>query len=207
MRGGYRARDSVLHRLPAGVKLIGLALASLALLPLGDPRLLALAFGTLLLVYASLGRAGLTRLRQWLPLVPVLALIGALQAWASALDMALASVLRILVMVLLADLVTLSTRLEDMMAAIGVALRPLAVFGLNPRRLALAVALVLRFVPVLASSFQARAEAWRARSPRRPRLPVLAAFLSGALKSADQVAEALDARGFSLPPDHRSKRP
>lgn len=206
MKGGYLARDSVLHRLPAGVKLVGLGVASVAILPLSDPRLLAVAFAAVLTVYGSLGRPGLARLRQWAPLVPLLILIGLLQAWTDSLAAAFASVLRIAVMVLLADLVTLSTRLEDMMDALGFILKPLAVFGLDARRLALAVALVLRFVPVLAASFQARAEAWRARSPRRPRLPVLAAFFAGALRSADQVAEALDARGFSNPANRSRRR-
>lgn len=197
MKGGYLAMKSPLHRLPAGAKLIGLALVSIVILPVTDPRLLGLALAAVLAAYASLGRRGLARLFNWVPLLPLLLLIGVLQAWAVSVPAAASSVLRILVMVLIADLVTLSTRLEDMMDALGVVLRPLAVLGLDPRRLSLAVALVLRFVPVLAAQWQARTEAWRARSPRRPRLVLLVAFLAGALKSADQVAEALDARGFS----------
>ena len=203
MRGGYLAADTVLHRLPAGVKLAALGLGSLALLPLQDPRLLALALAAVLAPYAMLGRRGLSRLAQWAPLVPLLAIVGVIQALAETPAAALASILRILALVLMADLVTLSTRLDDMMAALGFVLRPLAVLGLDPRRLALAVALVLRFVPVLAQSWRAREEAWRARSPRRPRLPVFAAFFAGALRGADQVAEALDARGFSFLKDRR----
>ncbi|MBB6308549.1 energy-coupling factor transporter transmembrane component T family protein [Xanthobacter tagetidis] len=203
MRGGYLAADTALHRLPAGAKLAGLALGSIALLPLQDPRLLALALALVLVPYAALGRRGMARLTQWAPLVPLLAIIGIIQALAETPAAALASVLRILAMVLMADLVTLSTRLDDMMEALGVVLRPLGAVGLDPRRLALAVALVLRFVPVLAASWRAREEAWRARSPRRPRLAVFAAFFAGALRGADQVAEALDARGFS---SHRTRR-
>lgn len=203
MKGGYLTGDSLLHRLPAGVKLIGLALASIVILPVSDPRLLGLALAAVLAAYGSLGKRGVARLLHWLPLLPLLLLIGALQAWAVSASAAASSVLRILVMVLMADLVTLSTRLEDMMDALGVVLRPLSVFGLDPRKLALAVALVLRFVPVLAAQWQARTEAWRARSPRRPGLALLVAFLAGALKSADQVAEALDARGFSHPPSRK----
>lgn len=203
MRGGYLSADTVLHRVAAGVKLAGLALGSIALLPLEDPRWLALALALVLAPYAMLGRRGIARLAQWTPLVPLLLVIGVIQALAETPAAALASVTRILAMVLMADLVTLSTRLDDMMAALGFVLRPLAVLGLDPRRLALAVALVLRFVPVLAQSWRAREEAWRARSPRRPRLPVFAAFFAGALRGADQVAEALDARGFCFTRDRR----
>ncbi|MFG1393310.1 energy-coupling factor transporter transmembrane component T family protein [Xanthobacter agilis] len=197
MIGGYLPGRSLLHRLPAGAKLIGLALLSVLLVPLDDPFVLALALAGVVLVYAGLGRAGVARLFQWRALLPVLVVIGALQLWATTPTVAAASLLRILLMVLLADLVTLSTRLQDMMDALMVALRPFERFGLDARRLSLAVALVLRFVPVLIASWHGRAEAWRARSPRRPGLALVGAFFTGALKGADQVAEALDARGFS----------
>lgn len=197
MIGGYLDARSPLHRLPAGVKLVALAVLSVLLLPIEAPAVLGLALGGVLLVYVRLGRRGMARLRQWLVLAPLLVIIGLLQLWAASWTVAAASVLRILLMVLLADLVTLSTRLEDMMDAVLVVLRPLQRFGLDPRRLSLAVALVIRFVPVLLASWQARVEAWRARSGRRVGLALVGAFFAGALRSADQVAEALDARGFA----------
>lgn len=198
MIGGYLAGRSLLHRLPAGVKLIALAVLSILLVPVGDPFILAAALAVVVLFYASFGRPGVARLIQWRPLLPVLALIGALQLWVSSFEVAAASVLRILLMVLLADLVTLSTRLQDMMDALMVVLQPFARLGLDARRLSLAVALVLRFVPVLVAGWHGRAEAWRARSGRRPGLALVGAFFGGALNSADQVAEALEARGFAM---------
>lgn len=199
MIGGYLSGTSPLHRLPAGVKLIALAVLSILILPLTDPLLLALALAGIVMVYASFGRAGLDRIARWRSLLPLLAIIAVLQVWAASVEVAAASVLRIAVMVLLADLVTLSTRLQDMMDALAVPLRPLERFGLDPQRLSLAVALVLRFVPVLLETWRGREEAWRARSPRRPGLVLVGAFFSGALRAADQVAEALDARGFGTP--------
>ena len=61
---------------------------------------------------------------------------------------------------------------------------------------ALAVALVMRFVPVLLTRWRAREEAWKARTRRRVPLTLVAAFLADILQLADHVAEALDARGF-----------
>lgn len=207
MIAGYLSGSSLLHRLPAGVKLLALAALSVLLLPLGDPFLLAMALAAVLMVYAGFGRPGLARILQWRSLLPLLAVIFLLQAWAGGLEVAAASVLRIAVMVLLADLVTLSTRLQDMMDALAVPLRPLARFGLDPEKLSLAVALVLRFVPVLLDTWRSREEAWRARSPRRPGLVLVGAFFSGALATADQVAEALDARGFGAPRSPPAARP
>lgn len=196
MIAGYLSGTSPLHRLPAGVKLAALAVLAVLLVPVSDPVVLAMALAAVLLVYAGFGRPGLKRIAQWRSLLPLLAVIFLLQAFAASLDVAAASVLRIAVMVLLADLVTLSTRLQDMMDALAVPMRPLARFGLDPEKLSLAVALVLRFVPVLLDTWRGREEAWRARSPRRPGLPLVGAFFAGALANADQVAEALDARGF-----------
>lgn len=202
MIAGYLSGRSLLHRLPAGAKLMALAVLSVLIVPLSNPLLLAMVLAAVLIVYSSFGRPGLRRLGQWRSLAPLLAVIFALQVWAASVEVALASVLRIAVMVLLADLVTLSTRLQDMMDALALPLRPLKRLGLDPERLALAVALVLRFVPVLLDTWRGREEAWRARSPRRPGLPLIGAFFSGALAMADQVAEALDARGFGAP--HRT---
>lgn len=209
MIGGYLSGTSLLHRTPAAVKLVALALLSLLILPLQDPVLLAMALAVVLMAYAGFGRRGLRRIGQWRSLAPLLVLIAVLQAWAASLEVAAVSVLRIAVMVLLADLVTLSTRLQDMMDALAVPLRPLARFGVDPQRLSLAVALVLRFVPVLLESWRGREEAWRARSPRRPGLALVGAFFTGALATADQVAEALDARGFSTPhpPSEKAEAP
>ncbi len=201
MMSGYLSATSLLHRLPAGVKLAALAGLSLLILPADDPRLLGGALVLALCVYAALGRRALRRLMLLRPLLPLLVIMFALQAWAGEWTRAgyaagLASALRILLMVLLADLVTLSTPLQAMMDTLERLLTPLARFGASPRKLALAVALVLRFVPVLMASWHARQEAWRARSTRRPSLALLPGFLAETLRLADQVADALDARGF-----------
>lgn len=201
MIAGYLSGTSLLHRIPAGMKLIALAVLSVLIVPMTDPALLAMVLAAVVTVYASFGRRGLKRIAAWRSLVPLLVVIFLLQVWAESLEAAVASVLRIAVMVLIADLVTLSTRLQDMMDALAVPLAPLARFGLDPQKVSLAVALVLRFVPVLLESWRGREEAWRARSPKRPGLVLVGAFFSGALATSGQVAEALEARGFGAPPE------
>ena len=99
-------------------------------------------------------------------------------------------------MLLLADLVSMTTTmtaLMDVLAPFFNLLRPL---GVNPRKMALAVALVLRFVPVLLTRWRAREEAWKARTHRRVPVRLVAVFLADILQLADRVAESLDARGF-----------
>ncbi len=176
MISGYLPGRSPLHRLPAGWKLAGLAGLSVLLLPAQSPLLLGAGLAAVLCAYAALGRPASRGSACCGPLLPILALMLVLQLWAqdwspAGLVSGLVIVMRILLMVMLADLVTLSTPLQDMMDVLEWLASPLRRLGLEPRRLALAVALVLRFVPVLLASWQARTEAWRARSPRRPGSP------------------------------------
>ena len=70
-------------------------------------------------------------------------------------------------MVCLADVFTMTTTLQALMDALAPLLRPLRLLGLRPKKLTLAVALVVRFVPVLLERWRAREEAWRARTGRR----------------------------------------
>lgn len=196
MISGYLARDSLLHRLPAGLKLAGLAVLTLALVPVTSPIVLGGALAAVIGVYGALGRDAVRRLAFLRSLMPLFLIIGFVHGLANDWWSAAGAVIRIVLMILLADLVTMTTTMQAMMDALAPVLRPLRVFGLDPRRLALAVALVLRFVPVLLEAWRARGEAWRARTGRRPSLRLVAPFLAEALRMADQVAESLDARGF-----------
>lgn len=185
-----------LHRVPAGFKLAGLALFSLLLLPVDDWRILAGVLAVVLAIYAGFGRAGFARLALLRPLVPLLVIVGGVQALSSGWHAGAVVSLRLLAMLLLADLVSMTTTmtaLMDVLAPFFNLLRPL---GVNPRKMALAVALVLRFVPVLLTRWRAREEAWKARTHRRVPVRLVAVFLADILQLADRVAESLDARGF-----------
>jgi biotin transport system permease protein len=97
--------------------------------------------------------------------------------------------------VALANFVTMTSRLSDMISVFQTLARPLAPLGLSPRRLALAMALVIRFIPVMLDRLSQITESWAARSPRRPSWRVLVPATLAALEDADRVAEALRARG------------
>lgn len=188
------------HRLPAGVKLGALALVMVGALRLTSVPAVALALGAMAGLYASLGagaaRAGLRALRPlvWIVAVIVLWHLVTGQAW---LGVALG--LRVLLMVGLANFVTLTTPLPELIALIERLAQPFARLGLSPRLPALAVALMLRFIPVLQGRFAQLALAWRARSRRRPGPRLIAPLALSLLDDADHLAEALRARGGLAP--------
>lgn len=196
----YRPGHSLLHRAPAGAKLFGLALLGLAISFLPRERtlltaiLLAAAVLTVAVGYAAAWFAPTVLLRQlwatrWIVVVVVATQLIFLTPWD-----ALVNAVRVVAIVLLAALLTLTTRSEDLLDAFQSLLRPLARFGVDPRRVGLTLSLTIAMLPVVASIAGRVREAQRARGARlgvRAVVPML--VLS--LQHADDVADALTARG------------
>lgn len=183
------------HRWPAGGKLAALAVATTGLFVVGSAWVLAGAFFATLALYLSGGgrfaRAGLRLL--W-PLWPFVLIVGLWHWWSRDLSGGAVVVLRMVTAVGLANFVTMTTRLSDMLAVFEWLARPLARV-LPPRRLALAFALVIRFIPVMLERMVLIRQSWAARSPRPARWRVMVPATLAALDDADRVAEALRARG------------
>lgn len=184
------------HGWPAGAKLGALCLATLVLFAVEDIGAQLAFCAGMLTLYALPGRAflraGLGRLRVLWPFV------GLILLWHLVIGdgpAGLVIALRMVTAVGLANLVTMTTRLSDMMRVVRFLVTPLRRFGLHTRSIELAVALVVRFTPVLAGKGQMLALAWRARSRRRPGWRIVPPFAVLAIDDAEHVAEALRARG------------
>lgn len=187
--------ETPLHRLPAGAKLAALAGFTAAVFALTSPLWLAGVAVALAALHLALGaRFAAHAARMLRPLWPFVAVVALWHLWTGDLRGGAVILLRMTTAVAAANLVTMTTRLSDMVAVVETLSRPLAPI-LPPRRLALAIALVIRFVPQMADRLASIAEAFRARSPRRPGWRVLVPATLAALDDADRVAEALRARG------------
>jgi biotin transport system permease protein len=185
-------RETPLHHLPAGGKLGALAVFGLGvfLLPIWGAGLGLLGLGVL--------AGGIGLWHEWRRLFRPLFWMGAVILLWHGVTGTLAEgatvVLRMGTAFGAANLVTLTTRLTDLQAVFLWLARPLAPI-LPPGHLALAMALVIRFVPVLALRAGQLSEAWAARSRRRLGWPLIFAITLAALDDAEHVAEALRARG------------
>lgn len=184
------------HGWPAGAKLGGLCAATLLLFFIESVPVHFAIFGSVLLVYALPGRlffsGGVRRL--WL-LWPFVLVVLLWHKWDGTAAQGGAICLRLLSAVALANLVTMTTRLTDMLAVIRWLAWPLRRLGLQTAALELAVALTIRLTPVLAEKGELLSASWRARARRRPGWRILMPFTVLALDDAEHVAEALRARG------------
>lgn len=187
--------ETWMHRRRAGVKLALLCAFTLVLFRLEGPALHGAAFVLTMALAASGGARFLT---AWLRLLrilwPFLLVIALWHGWTGDIAGGAMILLRLLAAVGAANLVTMTTPLSAMIAVIERLARPLAPV-LPPRRLALAIVLVIRFIPVLSDRVAVIRDAWSARSARKPGWRILMPATLAALDDADHVAEALRARG------------
>lgn len=188
------------HGIPVGVKLLGLLVVTTLLFPVTDLMFLSGALGAMVALTATLGRTALHQtLRFLMPLWPILALLLGYHAVIGDLRAGIAICLKLLAMVGLANWVTMTSRLAEMMIFVEKGFRPFRIIGLNPRIVSTAVGLVVRFTPVLIQRARALNEAWRARSIKSPRWRLIAPIGVAALDDADLVSDALKARGGLSP--------
>lgn len=194
--GLFEPGTSLLHRLPAGAKLIGLGALLTAIVVASSVP--ALALGALLaaLGYAMAGVGWRVALAQVWPLRWFALVLLAVQWWLAGAERAVVSVGGLVVAVALAGLVTVTTRVSAMTSAFATAMRPLSIVGIEPDRVALVLALGVRAVPLVAGLAAEVREAHRARGlpldPRTYGVPLVVRTL----RHADAVGEALAARGL-----------
>ena len=195
MTGLYLPGTSVLHRAPAGPKLVLLAAATTVLVLLRDPW--AVAVGGVLVAggYALARLPASVLVAQLTPLRWVLLALVPFQWWQGGPPAVAVVVGTLVVTVAAAALVTLTTRVLDLLDVVERAASPLRLVGVRPDRVALLLALTLRAVPVLAATFDEVRDARRARGLERSPRALLVPLVVRTLRHADRLGEALVARG------------
>lgn len=197
MNSLYIAGNTLLHRVSPRIKLILLLCVSLATVLVSSTVLLAAGTLASVLVYSSLGmswRQSWIRLRPILLTIAVVALATLLLASAQE---GLAVLLRLTTLMLLAAAVTATTPVSDFIDEVTLAARPLEKLGLlRASDIGLAVGLVIRFVPEVISRYHALRQAHQARGLKVRATTIIVPLIIQTLKSADEIAAAIDARGI-----------
>ncbi len=190
------------HRWPAGLKLGLLLIATTSIFFIDSVLILAPLTASVIGLYALPSKLffmeGMKGLR---PLWPFLLIVGGWHILTETITEGMIILLRLITLVAMANLVTMTTRLSDMMAVI---LSLIALLRFVPvlrymatsnHVIALMFALVIRMIPVLTKKSQLLWMRWRSRSSRRPTWRILMPLMVLAIDDAEQVADALKARG------------
>lgn len=196
---GYIAGRSWLHRAPLWAKFLGVLAAGSASFLLLDWRASALAVGAVVVAWLSAG-LGLRRLvSSWKVVLPLLVVLGAFQWWQQGPATAARIVLNLLLCFVAAGLLTATVPLRDLLDGVSALARPLRRFGADPERFALAIAIMIRSIPVLSGAFAEVGDAARARGlERNLRARTIPVILS-AVAYGRRTGEALAARGLGEP--------
>ncbi|GAA1251347.1 biotin transport system permease protein [Microbacterium phyllosphaerae] len=192
----YRPGTSIVHRMSAGVKLaifaalaIGLSAYphdawSIGVTVIGVCVLFVLARLPLRVLAAEAWRL------RWLVLVLGAALwifVSPLAAWISTA--------RVLSLVLLASLLTITTRMGDLLGVLHRMLLPLRRLGVDADAVSMTISLTLTMIPVVTSFAGEVRDAQRARGVRL-RVRGVVPLMVRTLRHADEVGDALAARGL-----------
>jgi biotin transport system permease protein len=196
----YVPRGTVVHRTPAGWKL--LALAGLSVLVFAVPTLPVVCGALCAVVVVGLVVARLppaVLLRQTRAVRWMLVAIFTLHAVLTDVLTGTLTVLRLLALVLAAAVVTATTRVTAMVAVVERTCRPLEWVGVRPARIGLVIAMALRFIPLIAERADRIRDAQAARGGSvrglRALRTTVVPLLVQVLQLAHTVSEALDARG------------
>ena len=195
--GVYQPGTSVLHRLPVGAKLGGLAVLSLTIVLVRDARA-AVAFLALALALAVLGRVGLRMLARTTRAVLLVAVIaGALQWWVSGPAKAVETLLDLISLALAAIAVSATTPVNAILDALVRWISPLRRIGVDPDRVALTIGLAIQALPgTVALALETR-DAARARGLGRHPRAYLTPFVIRVVARAHETGDALHARGVA----------
>lgn len=197
--GLYVPGSSLLHRARTGHKLLALALAGAGSVLVSTPWHVAGALLVVLALYVVARLPVRLLVAQVRPVLPVLVLVAVFQVLVVGWQAAVVVVGVIGVLVLAAGLVTLTTRTEDLVDAVVAGLRRvqrlLPRIAPDPERVGLLLALSVRTVPVVVGLAEEVRDAQRARGARLSARAFAAPMIIRALRHADDLGEALVARG------------
>ncbi len=192
----YLPGDSVIHRLPAGAKLLVLFGASVALFAVSGVAVHAAELAVVAGLFHLARIPWRDTFHQLRPALLFLVPIFLFHVFLTDLGLGLETVLRIAVLLLLAVLVTLTTRLSDMIDVIERATWPLRHCGVNPSKVGMMLSMAIRFIPLMMKNAREILEAQRARGLDRSAVALLVPLLIKTLKMADNLADAIEARGY-----------
>lgn len=199
MIGLYRSGTSPLHKIGPGTKLLAVVLWITTLSIWGNnPAIWSVALvGVFALFLVAFGSVRFFLKNLWT--LRYLVLIGLIpQLIFEGVGPAINNTARLIAGIMVAILFTLTTPQSRIIDAVERAATPLARIGIWPSTIGLSISLALRAIPMLMQFSAGIMESQRARGNKPSALTATVPLLVAALKYADDMSEALAARGVEV---------
>jgi len=190
----YSEQRTWLHAVPAGFKLLAMAVLGTALFLTDHLGVLGVGAAACVLLFASLGRATQGVRRMVTVLIVMALLVAAFHAILGRPGVGVMSALRLAGTSLLGVSLTVSTRYTEWLAVFERLLAPLGRLGLRVDLIGLQIALMLRFIEIFFIQWKRLDEAHRLRCGRPGGVRLLAPLAIQMLLAARRVADTLRAR-------------
>lgn len=190
----YSDQPAWLHGVPAGFKLLVLALLGIGLFAAQQWQVLLAATVVCVLVFASLGAATLRVKPLVVGVLVASALVAGFHVWMEQPLLAAVTVMRLLSATLMGIALTLTTRYSDLLHVFEWLLLPLQKLGVRTDRLALQLALMLRFTEQFFVVWRRLDESYRLRTGKAGGFKILAPLTIHMLVTARRVADTLHLR-------------
>ena len=191
--GVYIPGDTWLHRMGAALKFALLVVFIIAVTALPTQpwhSFAALVFVLVLYVWARIPAR--VAWRQLVPLLPVLLFLGVFMVWQNGVQSALTLLIGLLATIAAANLLTLTTPVEELLAALDRALAP---FGRTGELISLTIALTIRLIPLTLATANEVLAARKARGVGFSFTAFGIPLVIRSVRRAKMMGEALMARG------------
>ena len=192
----YQPGSSLVHRTPAGLKLLALLGFTTALLIWRSPLTVGIGTLVVLIGYAFAGFGMRTLIASVWPLRWIVLVLVPFQWWLGGWRSAVAIVGTLVLAVAAAALVSLTTRMTDLLDVLDRVLTPLRFIRVDPERISLLIALSIRVVPVMVDLMHDVRDARRARGTERSLRALATPMVVRTVGYSQRLGDALVARGL-----------
>ncbi len=192
----YLDGNSFIHKASVLSKLIGLIFISSLIFIINNIwfSLFCCCSVVLLFIFAKINIKKL--LSQFKLLYISLALIFVFQYYFNSLLDAFNISFRLIAIFCLGLLFTFTSKSSDIVETIENLLKPLSKLGVNYKKVSLSISLAIRFIPQILRTIKQVKEAQKVRGLNKNIFAMIIPVIIQTLKSADEIANAIDARMF-----------
>lgn len=194
--GVYVPGNTIIHRLPPSVKLLGVLAFTIITTWLSTTPLHAcIAVASVLPGYFIARIPFRIAIGQIWPPLPFLIALGAFQWWQLGWERAFTIVVVIIAAIMIAVLLTLTTTVAEMMESLERGMAPLQRIGLPAEKISLAISLTFRLIPLQFATVFDVLDARKARGADFSITAFGTPVMIRSIRRAEAIGDALIARG------------